>query len=157
MNSEAFKNELAARLVGFKNAVGFPERGGVDLAQRLGRGRADLVRVEQSGDLIENVALFADVGCLEKRAGEHQLPMGRDGFGFEGHDVERVWIVDQAKPALRGDELCDLFDVLMGVGRRKHISWLANLQSFDLGRQGFGMINHMISAKLLHPVMRALT
>ena len=68
----------------------------------------------------EQLALLGHVRRAEHRPGEHQLPVQRHGLALEERDVELSRVVDQAEAALRGDQLGDVGDVLVGLRRREH-------------------------------------
>jgi hypothetical protein len=45
--------------------------------------------------------------------------VGRHRLAFERYDIERLGVVDERKTSLRGDQLGDLLDMLVGVGGRE--------------------------------------
>src|SRR6187402_1729659 len=72
-----FQDDLAAGVGALDAAVRLGQDGGVDRRQRFGDGGADAAAFDQLGDRVEQPPLFGDVGRVEQRAGEHQLPMYR--------------------------------------------------------------------------------
>lgn len=59
-------------------------------------------------------------------------------------------IVNRTEPALRRDQIDNLFQMLMGFGCREHEGWSANFQRGDR----LAVIDYMMRAKGFHPVLR---
>ena len=107
-----------------------PEAGG--LLRVLFLRRCGLSADSSRGKLLWLEVLW---GC-EQRAGEHQFPVGRDGFGLERRNVQSFRVVDQPEAALWRDQFGDLGDVLAGLVGGDDITGGADTQGLDLWGRG---------------------
>ena len=80
--------------------------------------------------------------------------MGRHRLAFERYDIKRLGVVDERKTSLRGDQLGDLLNMLVGVRGREDESRRADAQICHLPSQRLAMIDDMVGTELGHPGLR---
>src|SRR6266851_10139904 len=87
-DSPPLQHNLAARLAGFQQRMRPLQVGGIDGAKGLIERGAQHALVDEVGNVVQKVVLGDHVGGLERAAGEHRLPVYRDGLALESADVE---------------------------------------------------------------------
>ena len=144
---EAFQHNLADRGAAFDLCMSTPEVGGVDGAEVLSKRAAHAASVHELGHLVEQLVLALQVGGVEHRAREHELPVQRQAFGLELHHVERRGrIVDEADLALRREQLDELVPVPIGLREAGHVRDRVDLPAIDqplhLRGQRLAVVDH---------------
>ncbi len=90
-----------------------------DRRQPFGHAAGDATAIDQGGNPTEQLVLFDLIGSPIHGPAEHILPMGGQHLRLECDNIERRGIIDDSYPALWGDELDDLCQMVLGVGGRE--------------------------------------
>ncbi len=97
------------------------------------------------------MVLLDHVLGLVQRAGEHELPVHRQRFALERHDIEMLRVIDQRELALWPQHFDDLREVRIGVGQADDVIHRVELKLFQLQGKGSRMVDDMMCPEFADP------
>ncbi|MNZ94598.1 hypothetical protein D3C78_1137110 [compost metagenome] len=131
--------------------MGAFEVAGIDAAEVLANGGLDDPLVDQRRYLFQQVVLLDHVLGLVQRACEHELPVHRQRFALERHDIEMLRVIDQRELALWAQHFDDLREVRIGVGQADDVIHRVELKLFQLQGKGCRMVDDMMCPEFADP------